>query len=228
MSHQITTLPVGERYRVGLHADVDAESPRTLGDPATGAYTHLRDSRAIDVDTGRDDLAVGRAFEYFDERTAYTGQRIPAAATHVARWARIFHGVTVVDDGGTLWWVDPTWMADAYPDAVLGSDEYRKLEAEVIAADQAEYRKWADGNVYGLTIERRVDWARIDENGEMVFLTEPNTMTTWDVVDSLWGIYFDDAFPSDEDVLKYAAESIGDDDFRTAISALNESNGDPA
>lgn len=218
MSHQIKTIAVGDRFRVGLHADLDAENPRILSDPATGAFTHGRSPYAseqvIDVEPGRDDhLDVSYAYERADERANTAHPELV-----VIRWARIFYQVTVIDDGRTLWWVDREWMRDIHPDLEPGTPKYVAAELEVIAADQAEYKTWAEGDVYGITIERKVDWTRIGPG-------DPDRLTTWENVDALWGIYFDDDDTSDEAVLKYATTELDvDDEFRTAVSALNETS----
>lgn len=216
MSHQIESFPVGDRFRVAVHADLDAENPRTLGDPATGAFTHGRSTyaseRRIDVEPGRDGhLDVSYAYERADEcaNTAH-----PELV--VIRWARIFYGITVVDDGRTLWWVDREWMRENRPDVEPGTSEYVKLEQEVIAADQREYQMWADGNVYGITVEQLRTW---------VLDGDPSTTREeWDDVDSLWGIYFDADYPTRDEVLKYTLEMDVDDEFRAAFSALNETS----
>lgn len=215
MSHQIETFPVGDRFRVAVHADLDAENPRTLSDPATGAHTYRADAR-LDVEPGRTDhLDVSFAYEHLDERTYGD---IPAAAI---RWARIFYGITVVDDGRTLWWVDREWMQENYPAVEPGTPEYVKLEQEVIAADQREYQMWADGNVYGITIEEKVEWDRKPPLPDGV---TSSTMTTWEDVDALWGIYFDNEYPTRDEVLKYAATELNGGDFAAAFSALNETS----
>ncbi len=215
MSHQIETFPVGDRFRVAVHADLDAENPRTLSDPATGAFTHNLPTNRIEVEPGRDGgLDVSTAYPHFDEVLVD-----PAAAT--VRWARIFYNVTVVDDGRTIWWVDPKWFTENYPDMVPGTPEYVKLEQEVIAADQREYQTWADGNVYGLTIEQAVDWER---KPPLPAGLVSSTMTTWEDVDALWGIYFDGDYPTRDEALKYTLEMNVDDEYRAAFSALNETS----
>lgn len=56
------------------------------------------------------------------------------------------------------------------------------------------WQQWADGQVYGVILERRVTWGRLDDNGEMIFLTEPHTMHTWEEAESLWGCYLDETY----------------------------------
>ena len=51
--------------------------------------------------------------------------------------------------------------------------------------------QWRAGEVYGVIVERKVDWIRVGAgDGEKL----PDTMTTWEEVDSIWGCYLDDTY----------------------------------
>lgn len=53
----------------------------------------------------------------------------------------------------------------------------------VPAAEMTEWRAYCEGEVYGYVVEKAIDWRPVnDEDGDDV-------MTTWEVVDSLWGFY---------------------------------------
>lgn len=76
-----------------------------------------------------------------------------------------------------------------------------------------EFEMWARGDVMTIALERQARWARIDSNGEPVFLTEPHTMETWEEVDSLGGVYMDD----DKDLLRSALDHFELDEDEKAI-----------
>lgn len=91
------------------------------------------------------------------------------------RYARIVHGVTVVEDrpvegAWSLWYVMPEQMKD-----ISISPE------EVIALEIQEYRNWAEGEVYACVIEERVTWQRADAEDD-------ESMETWEQIDSCGGL----------------------------------------
>ena len=60
-----------------------------------------------------------------------------------------------------------------------------------IADDDYAVEQWRAGEVYGVIVERKVDWTRMGAgDGEKL----PDTMTTWEEIDSIWGCYLDDTY----------------------------------
>jgi hypothetical protein len=49
---------------------------------------------------------------------------------------------------------------------------------ECIRVEMQEFQNWLDGEVYGVVIEKAVDWDRRDAD---------ESMTTWKTVDDCWG-----------------------------------------
>lgn len=65
-----------------------------------------------------------------------------------------------------------------------------------IDPDGPEIAAWRDGEVYGVIVERRVQWARIGDG-------EPRTMETWGGTDSLWGCYLNNEYTARVVALEY-------------------------
>lgn len=179
MSEVLATKADGT-YRLTLHTDEDAESPREL---------HT-DSNAVSVVTvpGSDYLDVdktGGPLESAWQRLVtryYVGRGGGPVARQWAidvfcRYARLVHAATVhvwepVHGPISIWYLTPA-RAEA-----LGIPE----PMACILAEIREYESWTDGDVYGYTVERRITWHRADRPDV--------TMTTWETTDSsCWGFY---------------------------------------
>ena len=61
-----------------------------------------------------------------------------------------------------------------------------------IADDDYAVEQWRAGEVYGVIVERKVDWTFEGDIPDGVMV--PNTMTTWEEIDSIWGCYLDDTY----------------------------------
>jgi hypothetical protein len=152
------------RMRVRLVTDEDAPNPRTFYDHITHVITPTQ-SDWIDVDADGGPLQHG--WDHF--RTRADGEAM------FVRWARIFHGAVVVEDrpvrgAWSFWYLMPA----AFDEIGVPAEQY-------IKGDIAEYRAWADGEVYRYVVERGVDWIRRDDERE--------SMTTWEEVDSCGRYY---------------------------------------
>lgn len=153
------------QYRVVLEADNCSENPRRDYDHLVHVIT-LGGQRYIDVDPDGGPLEYG--WDHFSGRND--------AVELFIRWARIFHGATVVEHRPTegarsLWYILPREIAGG-DSAPLGL---------FIGAEIAEYQAWADGEVYGYIIEKAVERERLDNMD--------NTQTLWEEVDSCWGFF---------------------------------------
>lgn len=209
-------IQLTDTARLRIETDTDARNPREDMDVSTGfAKIEGRgDSRRIDVVAVHPDrFGLADAHDRMDAgRYAYRPtifapdgtkggwvvekiSRTPVD-TRVRRWARIYRGVHVEYDSehGGYWFVDE----DAYWGSMTPEQGRRPLSLEeqekVITGERKTYEAWAESEVYGVILEREVTWARLDENGEQVFLTEPNTLRTWEEVESVWGCYLNDEY----------------------------------
>lgn len=209
-------IQLTDTARLRIETDTDARNPREDMDMSTG-FVKIEgrgDSRRIDVVAVHPDrFGLAEAHDRMDEgrhgwRATTTmpsgrkaGWRLEtfgrvSVEDRVARWARIFRGVHVEYDAehGGYWFVDE----DAYWGEMTPEQGRKPLSLEkqekVITGERKTYEAWAESEVYGVILEREVTWARLDENGEQVFLTEPNTMRTWEEVDSIWGCYLNDEY----------------------------------
>lgn len=97
-------------------------------------------------------------------------------------WARVFHGITVVEDrphdgSWSLWYVTPEKLAETPWPA-----------ERIIAAEIKEYRSWAEGDVYGVIVEKRVVLVPRDaEDREDSDLDLDDETVTWKTVEDCWG-----------------------------------------
>lgn len=166
-------LETAGRYRVRLEVQKDSESanPRTGQDCNLANMITPKGQRYIDVDEDGGPLEEGwKRIEdgYVD------------AVPVFARWARIFHGVTVVEDrphdgAWSLWYAMPERLAETTWTAE------RVIESEI-----REYRRWAEGEVYGHIVEK--DVTRIPRDAKDRDDPELDDETReWEHVDSCWG-----------------------------------------
>lgn len=167
-----------ENLRVRLVYDMNAQNPRDEFDHVANVVT-LPNARHTDVDKEGGPLAYG--WRYLLDRYYLT-----EAAETFERWARIFHGaVTMYDsshDGAACVWY------------LTGEVIEREGIADPMAclkAERDEYRAWAEGDVWGYVIERRVTWTLMDADDEM---------HTWEHEESCFGFYG----------LEYAEESASE------------------
>lgn len=165
-------LETAGRYRVRLEVQQDAQNynPRHNDDNLANVIT-LKGQRYIDVDENGGPLEEGwKRIEdtYVDAVPIFT------------RWARIFHGATVVEhrpyEGAwSLWYVMPDKAA-----------ETTWTPEKIIEAEIREYQAWAEGDVWGYVIEKSLTW--IPKDGEVEDGDDlPDELTTWEHVDSCWG-----------------------------------------
>lgn len=101
--------------------------------------------------------------------------------------------VTTEDHANAVWVFTAAELSEDWTDSAEGARTY-------VDAMLSEYQNWANGEVYGVIIEKRVTWA--SEDGE--------TMDTWeDTGESVWGfIGLDHAEAEADEMLKYAAKGV--------------------
>lgn len=159
------------KYRVRLEVQQDSEhaNPRTNQDCNLANVITPKGQRYINVDEDGGPLADGwdRISGRDDAVEVFT------------RWARVFHGITVVEDrphdgAWSLWYITPknlaetTWTAE------------KTIEAEI-----REYRLWAEGEVYGWIVEK--DVTRVPKDAEDIEDSDIDDETrSWEHVDSCW------------------------------------------
>jgi hypothetical protein len=178
-----------ETSRLRVEYDTDATNPRE-DYAATGALTVAGPRNTIDVlpayeFPGNLDAAHGLLFHF--NRSQRVASYNPGG-DQVIRWARIFYDITLVWDQelGTYWWTNPAFMAENHPTLTAGTPEYVAMEREVIESDLTTYKTWANGDVYGVILERSIEWLKLDGS--------EGKRTDWEQEDSLWGCYLDDEY----------------------------------
>lgn len=170
---EMDVLETAGRYRVRLVVQQDSQdcNPRTEQDCNLTNVITPKGQRYIDVDKDGGPLAEG--WERIEDRYV---DAVPV----FTRWARIFHGATVVEhrphDGAwSLWYVMPEKLAETALSA-----------AQLIEVEQNEYQRWAEGEVYGHIVEK--DVTRIPRDAEDRDDPELDDETReWEHVDSCWG-----------------------------------------
>jgi hypothetical protein len=182
-----TTAPeqLTETSRLRVKYDTDASNPRDDGYMVTGALTVSGPRNEIDVLT-----VYGFPGDLEHAHNLLEGDAV--------RWARVFHDITLVWDQarGTYWWADPEQMKSNWPELTVGSDEYVAKEREVIESEQWTYSTWCDGDVYGVILERAVEWRRVSDEGA--------SRMEWEEADALWGCYLGE---------KYTAKQVAAESF---------------
>lgn len=164
MPHVLATTLDG-CFRARLVTDSDARNPREEFTQHAHAITvDTRHGRYLPVDQDGGPLAA--AFR--------RPGRNPIAV--FTRWARLFHGATVIDDNPpegarALWYMTGDEIKSA------------RLEAPqcVIEAEIRQYRAWAAGEVFGFVVEERARWTRDSDPDEH--------RQTWEAVDGRYGFY---------------------------------------
>lgn len=188
------TIELTETSRLRIEYDTDAECPRGDWDMLTG-FVKIQgrgDSRLMDVPAVHPD--VYRLAEAHERMYENVEENVP-------RYAQIFHDTHVEYDSehGGYWFVDPqqmreNWPGPDYPEGRTKAEQ----EALVIEQEQETYRQWADGEVYGVILERKVVWGRLSEDGGTLLQGEGTTRETWEEAGSLWGCYLDDEYTPQE------------------------------
>jgi hypothetical protein len=156
---------VPDGYRVSIHQDGDAASPRDMADDPVHVLTvPHRDYADVDRDPGPWDHQWRHLLGRYDWSKAITV---------IERYAVLVGGFTydhAPNDGArSVWYLtreDAADWADPRP---------------ALIAHAREYQAWTEGDVYGYVIERRVVWQRADD--------PTVTEDRWEDVESCWGFY---------------------------------------
>jgi hypothetical protein len=168
-------LETSGKYRVVLALQTESQecNPRTNDECNLANVITFKGQRYIDIDEDGGPLAEG--WERIHDR--YLDKEAIAVFT---RWARIFHGATVVhhrpyDGAEALWYVMPDKLAETTWTA-----------EQVITSEISQYREWAEGNVYGWIVQKNV--TRVPKDAEDQEDPEVADETAeWEHVNSCWG-----------------------------------------
>jgi hypothetical protein len=157
----IKITPDGTMMRLVLQLDEDPQNPRD-------EYDHL--DHMISVDECKGSGPLGYAWQYYRGR-CYRGRDAVALFTRYAAWA----------GAPTLVWSPPRDVDRIF---YLPRESVSEVgdQQTYLSAQAEEYAAWADGDVWGYVIERRVTWHHADHESD-------DTMETWEHVDSCWGFY---------------------------------------
>jgi hypothetical protein len=158
------------RVRAVMMQDSAEFNPRSNQDCNLANVITPEGQRYIDVDEDGGPLAENwdRVAERDDAVEVFT------------RWARVFHGITVIEDrphdgARSLWYVTPENLKET----TLTADK-------VVEAEIEEYRRWAEGEVYGWVVEK--DVTRIPKDPEDAGDPDiDDESRAWEHVDSCWG-----------------------------------------
>lgn len=233
-------IELTDTTRLRIEHDLDAECPRGDWHMLTGfvKIPGRGDSRLNDVPAVHDDPTSGIAWAHDQLVPGFGIRDDHRDETLVERWARAFYGLHIEYDAehGGYWFVAgadaATYAApidtysralfrDNWPDLEPGSPESIAKQAEVIEQERETYRQWAEGEVYGVILERAVAYARVERNtsGDVWDLknplTEDDVREDWEEVDSTWGCYLDDDYTAEVvaqahfDLNKQEREALG-------------------
>lgn len=168
----IETIYINETTRLIVEHDLDAQNPREDFDCFnTGVVTADNYSRFNKVPE-----------VHPDPTGSITEAHSRLSTDLVIRWARTFHGLTLVWDWQyrAYWFVSPEGLAET---GCISLDE--ETDLKIIALDMETYRRWADGEVYGVILEKSAVWKKEGHDDEQVL---------WESEESIWGCYLDDDY----------------------------------
>ena len=134
---------------------------------------------------------VEAAWNHLEER--YGSHHMRGATTTLeafTRYLRLFHGVTTVEDWASEDYLYVTYDPAGWREYVGLTDEHLQAHPDVKTVGLDEWRAYCEGDVYGIVVERDVEWRRVtdveDDDDD-----DDDTMHTWEDVASLWGFYGD-------------------------------------
>lgn len=192
------TIPITDNYRLLVEYDSDVENPRLNWDHLTGFVTVGRHDYLAVAPVHDDTAQISRAHTLFDSGICHVD-------THevVSRWARIFHNMHVEYDYRYrgYWFVDPAGLNANWPE-LTGEESFQK-QAEVIEQERETYRQWAEGEVFGVMLEKRTLWGKLSDDGSTLLQGDGTTTETWETVDSLWGNYLGDSYTAEQVALEH-------------------------
>jgi hypothetical protein len=218
-----TTIQINDNTRIVVQYDQSPSNPRKDETMLTGALTVNGDSRLIDVEPVYE--FPGNLRYAYDQMGAYDFSR--NWSDPVIRWAKVFYDIHVEMIDGTYWWVDPDQLVENFYSMASREYEYDgqpidkvELEKKIIAGEHAHYRNWGDGNVYGVIIETRQSYARVEQDSEGLWelanpLTEDDVHDEWEQDESCWGFYLDTSpdAPDEDTQFRQFAQDLTDIDL---------------
>lgn len=178
-------------FRVRLELDTDAAKPEDAGQcPILQVIVKQYEGYAA---TEFNEQAAGFAYPFDRFITAFGAVSQHKAIRVFERYLRVFRGTksfATYHLGYSREYGYIAFDTKAWLEEIGVTDENPDIEP----VDRAEpcldeIKAWAEGDVWGWIVERKVRWQRLGSDGEPVFLTEPNTMETWEEVSSCWGFY---------------------------------------
>jgi hypothetical protein len=201
MSEIIDVIDLTDTSRLVVEPDTDAECPRGDWHMLTGfvKINGRGDSRLADVPAVHPD-PIG-IVAHHDDFVWDKG----FSENVVERYARIFHNLHIEYDAehGGYWFVagadaftaatpvnksSRALFYENWPSLKIGTSEHLTKQAEVIEQERETYRQWAEGEVYGVILERRRTFVKQYADGDEVEGEE------WEQADALWGCYLDDEY----------------------------------
>lgn len=183
----VDIIQVDDDTRVAVYPDPDAENPRSWQEGiSVHALRRKGGYNAPDAGTNSHGAALDEILD-----GASSSQVEGAIALHFQR-ANLPHRITASEAGEFVWYLEPETVAENLALAPLWNG------LDLLDGVIAEYEQWANGEVYIVAVEKRTRWARLDQNGEPVFIADadiiPITLTTWEEVELIGGCYLDDDY----------------------------------
>lgn len=166
------TLDNDPDLRVRIVPDMDPSEPYDDGgSPIVRLDTWGWGGRSAHEMTG---LTSYRLPDGIEQAVEHWGER---GRDFLDRYLSIFHGVTA-----TEWWHSGTsWYVTMDP-----ADWREATGAPAGSINVDEWQAYCEGDVWGVTVERKVTWISDDD--------EPRTEVRWENTgDSVWGFYGHDA-----------------------------------
>ena len=198
--YTIETIELTGTSRLRVVFDQDALDPRKDWDTMLTGFVKIDgrgDSRRGDVEPVHEaPIPIAEAHDRFYGDTALSRW---AAQLLTERWAWVFHGLHIEYDSehGGYWFVDRDSWAEGWDAPADGFT--LEHQAEIIEGERETYRQWAEGEVYGVILERQVTEVtyraeRTELGFEIDTTHQPVVADQWDEVEAIWGCYLDDDY----------------------------------
>ena len=198
-------IELTENSQLRVEQDSDVGCPRLEMDVATGfvKIAGRGDSRLMDVPAVHyDDIPIELAHSGLATFLNKYGQRDNDEG-RVERWARIFHDRVIEYDAehGGYWFVPERLLKEAFPRLGDDREDWLSTQRLIIENERATYKQWADGDVSGVILERKII-ERVETKHWDGEVTETER-EDWEHVDSLWGCYLDDDYTAERVALEH-------------------------
>jgi hypothetical protein len=170
---------LNDRSRLKIEVDPHPTTPRIANECVTGVYTSMgtMPSASIPPALYRFPGDLPRAISHMWREEADEPEE------SVIRWAHTFFNLALVNDGRNWWYIDRLMW-----DRLIGGPATIADQTSIIMREQAEWFRFANKHARVVSLERRVEYKRIDESHTKM----PELFHVWETIESVSDVYLID------------------------------------